>query len=108
MKTSKAGWKMLVAGMAMVIVGPQFAEAKDRVGPVPADAGPIETGMTLAQAQTAAGAQKFTMEGNLAVAAAMAFVTPPPSGGPPPKPVTQSMSIAPVGPKHPFPPRVPR
>ncbi len=71
--------KRILAWMfAIVVMGPSMAGAEEAVGPVPAEVRPVETGMTLAQTDTAAGAQNFMMEGNLAVAAALAFVTLPP------------------------------
>ena len=115
MKKMNAGW--LIGLMAMGILGPPVVRAEEAVAPVPTDAGPVETGITLAQANTATGSQNFAMQGNLAVAAAMAFVAPrppaPPAVPPPLTDIEQQMHDAaypfdmPLGPvdptiEHPF------
>ena len=106
MKKMNTGWLIGLMAMAVGILGPTMVGAEETVSPVPADAGPVETGMTLAQAKTATGSQNFAMQGNLAVAAALAFAGPS-SGEPqvpsipkakPPQPVDEDGNLVPPSP----------
>lgn len=80
--------KRMVAWMLVIALLQVPSVWADPLGEAP---GPVEVGRTLVRANAAAGTEKFTMEGSLAVAAALAFVTP------------FDMSIVPVDPiDHPF------
>lgn len=76
--------RILMWMLAIVMAGPPVVvEAGESAGPLSADAGLVQAGRTPAQEATAAGAQNFMMQGNLAVAAALNFVIPPPAPLPP-------------------------